>query len=118
MGINHLETEQVDVTKLLGVTLDCKLPYPKHIDTRVAKMGRSLSHSSTFLTALLFSRVWSAEQKETDFSNTCMLNAPSCLFELLAYSPNIPCIPYKPFHKRSLHSPQVQNRQWEAHSTR
>jgi hypothetical protein len=28
-----------------------------------------------------------------------------------------PCIPHKTCHQRSLHSPQVQNRLWEAHST-
>ena len=38
-----MEIEQVEVTKLLGVTLDCKLSRSKHIDTTVAKMGRSLS---------------------------------------------------------------------------
>ena len=41
--INNVEIEQVEVTKLLGVTLDCKLSWSKHIDTTVAKMGRSLS---------------------------------------------------------------------------
>ena len=53
--INNVEIEQVKVTKLLGVTLDCKLSWSKHIDTTVAKMGRSLSiikHCSTFLTTL------------------------------------------------------------------
>jgi hypothetical protein len=50
-----VEIEQVEVTKLLGVTLDCKLSWSKHIDTTVAKMGRSMSIirlCSTFLTAL------------------------------------------------------------------
>ena len=41
--INDLEIEQVEVTKLLGVTLDWKLSWSKHIDTTVAKMGRGLS---------------------------------------------------------------------------
>ncbi|CDQ60518.1 unnamed protein product [Oncorhynchus mykiss] len=41
--INHVEIEQVEMTKLLGVTLDCKLSWSKHIDAVVAKMGRSLS---------------------------------------------------------------------------
>ena len=35
--INNVE--QVEVTKLLGVTLDCKLLWSKHIDSTVAKMG-------------------------------------------------------------------------------
>jgi hypothetical protein len=34
---------KVEVTKLLGVTLGCKLSWSKHVDTTVAKMGRSLS---------------------------------------------------------------------------
>jgi hypothetical protein len=38
-----VEIEQVEVTKLLGVTLDCELSWSKHIDTTVVKMGRSLS---------------------------------------------------------------------------
>ena len=53
--MNNLEIEQVEVTKLLGVTLDCKLSWSKHIDTTVAKMGRSLfiiKQYSTFLKAL------------------------------------------------------------------
>ena len=41
--MNTVEIEQVEVTKLLGVTLDCKLSWSKHIDTTVAKMGSSLS---------------------------------------------------------------------------
>ena len=50
--INHVE---VEVTKLLGVTLDCKLSWSKHIDTIVAKMGRNMSiikRCSAFLTTL------------------------------------------------------------------
>jgi hypothetical protein len=50
-----VEIEQVEMTKLLGVTLDCKLSRSKHIDTTVAEMGRSLSITkwrSTFLTTL------------------------------------------------------------------
>jgi hypothetical protein len=53
--MNNEEIEQVELTKLLGVTLDCKLSWSKHIDTTVAKMGRSLSiiHlCSAFLTTL------------------------------------------------------------------
>ena len=41
--INNVEIEQVEVTKLLGVILDCKLSWSKHIGTTVAKTGRSLS---------------------------------------------------------------------------
>ena len=41
--INYVEIEEVEMTKLLGVTLDCKLPWSKHIDVVVAKMGRNLS---------------------------------------------------------------------------
>jgi hypothetical protein len=43
------------VTKLLGVTLDFKLTWSKHIDATVAKMGRSLSiikPCSAFLTTV------------------------------------------------------------------
>ena len=36
--VNNVEIEQVEVTKLLGVTLDCKLSWSKHIDTTVAKI--------------------------------------------------------------------------------
>jgi hypothetical protein len=46
---------EIEMTKLLGVTLDCKLSWSKHIDTVVAKMGRSLSiikRCSAFLTTL------------------------------------------------------------------
>jgi hypothetical protein len=34
--INHVEIEQIEITKLLGVTLDCKLSWSKHIDAVVA----------------------------------------------------------------------------------
>ena len=43
------------MTKLLGVTLACKLSWSKHVDTTVAKMGRSLSvikRSSAYLKPL------------------------------------------------------------------
>jgi hypothetical protein len=40
---NNVEIEQVEVTKQLGITLDCKLSWSKHIDIMIAKMGRSLS---------------------------------------------------------------------------
>ena len=49
-----MAVEQVEVSKLLAVTMDCKLSWSKHIDTTVAKMGRSISmikHCSTFFTA-------------------------------------------------------------------
>jgi hypothetical protein len=48
-----LEIEQVEVKKLLGVTLNCKLSWSKHIDKTVAKMGRNLAiikHCSAFST--------------------------------------------------------------------
>jgi hypothetical protein len=35
--------EIVELTKLLGVILDWKLSWSKHIDITVAKMGRSIS---------------------------------------------------------------------------
>ena len=53
--MNSLEFEHVEVTKLLGVILYCKLSWSKHIVAVVAKMGRSLSMIKccfTFLTAL------------------------------------------------------------------
>lgn len=49
--MNNVEIEQVEVTTLLGVTMVGKLSWSKHIDTTVAKMGRSLSvikHCSAF----------------------------------------------------------------------
>jgi hypothetical protein len=39
-----MNTEKVEVTKLLGVTLGCTLQWSKHVDATVAKMGRSLSN--------------------------------------------------------------------------
>ena len=41
--MNGVAVEQVEETKLLGVTLDCKLSWSKHIDSMVVKMGRLLS---------------------------------------------------------------------------
>jgi hypothetical protein len=41
--INNVEIEQVEMTKLLRVTLDCKLSWSKHIDAVVANMGGMLS---------------------------------------------------------------------------
>jgi hypothetical protein len=52
--MNNVEIEQVEGTKLLEVTLYCKLSWSKHVDTTVAKMGRSLSIikcCSAFLTS-------------------------------------------------------------------
>ena len=45
--------EQVEETKLFGVTLDCKLSWSKYIDSMVVKMGRGLAvikKCSDFLT--------------------------------------------------------------------
>jgi hypothetical protein len=53
--MHNVEIEQFEVTKLLGVILDCNLSWSKHVDTTVAMMGRSLSIikcCSTFLTRL------------------------------------------------------------------
>ena len=44
---------EVEETKSLGVTVDCKLSCSKHIDSVVAKMGRGLAvikRCSAFLT--------------------------------------------------------------------
>ena len=41
--MNGVAVEQVEEAKLLGVTLDCKLSWSKHIDSIVIKMGRGLS---------------------------------------------------------------------------
>ena len=68
-----MEIEKVEVAKLLGVTLDCKLSLSKHFDSTVARMGRSLSiikRCSTLLTALstrqvlqaLVCRTWTTVQ--------------------------------------------------------
>ena len=54
-SVHNVEIEQVEVTKLLGVNLDGKLPWSKHIDTTVARMRRSMSiikRCSAFLTTL------------------------------------------------------------------
>ena len=51
--MNGVAVEQVEETKLLGVTLDCKLSWSEHIDSMVVKMGRGLSaikRCSAFLT--------------------------------------------------------------------
>jgi hypothetical protein len=51
--MNGEAVEQVEKAKLLGVTLDCKLSWSKHIDSMVVKMGRGLSvikRCSAFLT--------------------------------------------------------------------
>ena len=54
--MTNVEIEQVEVTKLLGVTLDCKLSWSKHIDTTLARMGRRslciIKCCFAFLTAL------------------------------------------------------------------
>ena len=47
--MNNVEIEQVEETKLLGVTLGCKLSWLKHIDSTVARMGRRLSIISAAL---------------------------------------------------------------------
>ena len=51
--MNDVAVEQVEGTKLLGVTLDCKLSWSKLIDSVVVKLGRGLSvikTCSAFLT--------------------------------------------------------------------
>ena len=51
--MNGVAVEQVEETKLLGVTLDCKLSWSKHIDSMAAKMSRGLAiikRCSAFLT--------------------------------------------------------------------
>ena len=165
--------KQVEVTKLLGVTLDCKLLWSKHFDATVAKVGRGLSIikcCSAFLTtistrqvlqALVLSHldycsvVWLSATKENcnwlitgqhgwpvnvhrELTIICMSISPGsewrryCLYHYLylweveCTKPSVwttgaqlghPCIPHKTCDKRSLHSPQVKNRLWEAHST-
>ena len=41
--LNKVAVEQVQETKLLGVTLDSKLSWSRHIDLLVQKMGRNIS---------------------------------------------------------------------------
>ena len=40
LEMHGVAVEQVEVTQLLGVPLDCKLSWSKHIDSTVVKMGR------------------------------------------------------------------------------
>jgi hypothetical protein len=40
--MNNVEIEQVEDIKLLGVILDCKLTWSKHIGATVARIGRGL----------------------------------------------------------------------------
>jgi hypothetical protein len=50
--MNGVAVEQVEETKLLGVTLYCKLSWSKHIDSMVVKMGRGqavIKRCSVFL---------------------------------------------------------------------
>jgi hypothetical protein len=59
----NVEFEHVEATKLLEVTLVCKLSWSKHIDTTEAKMGSSLfiiKYCSSFLTALTTRQVLQA----------------------------------------------------------
>ena len=44
--MNNMEIVHVQETKLLGVTLDCKLSWTKHIDAIVAKMERSVHNKA------------------------------------------------------------------------
>ena len=44
--MNNVEIEQVEETKRLGLTLECKLSWSKHIDTTIARMGRILVTST------------------------------------------------------------------------
>ncbi len=58
--LNNSAFEQVQETKLLGVTLDCNMLWSKHLDLLVQKMGRSISivkRCSAFLTAPLTKQV-------------------------------------------------------------
>ena len=41
--MNGVAVEQVEETKLFGVTLDCKLSWSKRIDSMLVKRGRGLS---------------------------------------------------------------------------
>ena len=50
--INNMEIEQVEMTKLLGVTLDCKLSWSKHIDAVVAKMREKSVYNKAMLCLL------------------------------------------------------------------
>ena len=56
--MNGVAVEQVEETKLFGVTFDCKLSWSKHIDSMAVKMQRSIiktPHSKKQLLALVFS---------------------------------------------------------------
>ena len=51
--MNSVVVEQVEETKILGVTLDCKLSWSKHIDLMIVKMGRGLSVIKRFFDTTL-----------------------------------------------------------------
>ena len=90
---NGVAVEQVQETKILGVTLDCKLSWSKHIDSMVVKMARVLSvikRCSAFLTphstkqvlqALVSSYldycpvIWSSAAKKDLVANINTMNA-------------------------------------------
>ena len=50
--MNNVEIEQVEVTKLPAVTVDCKLSWSKHVDTTVAKIQEKSVHNKALLCLL------------------------------------------------------------------
>lgn len=60
LRLNSAVVEQVEETKLLGVILDSKLSWTRHIDSVVVKMGRNISiikRCSAFVTPQLIKQV-------------------------------------------------------------
>ena len=51
--LNNVAVEQVEETKLLGVVLDCKLSWTRHIDTLIVKMVRNISVIKRFSSTTL-----------------------------------------------------------------